>query len=447
MNMPTLDKISQETYLDNLLQQFTANSPVLEAEFLQNLRQNALAQVKELKLPTRRDEEWQFTDLSSLYQTAFRRPVEVSVKVDELTPFLLSESDKARLVFVNGSYQAQLSDTSALGNGVYVGNLAHLPAHQKAKLGNYLGQQDNKNESFTALNTADLRDIAIIWVNPNIIVETPIQLLYLTVVSETPTFTQPRSLIIVEDNATLQLTEHYGVIANYCSDIPQNIPYFTNAVTEIWLKDNARLNHTRYQRESGDGMQIGKTAIAQYRDSHYTINEINLGAKLSRHTLDISQKGEQTQTTLNGLTLIEGEQLSDTHSAVLLNFPYGTVSQLHKCIIDAKAHAVFNGKILVPQNAQLTNAAQLNRNLLLSPKARVNTKPELQITADNVKCSHGATVSQLEDDEVFYLRSRGLSESDARNLLIDAFAAEIIDRIPLKSIRQRLTQCVACRTF
>jgi Fe-S cluster assembly protein SufD len=167
---------------------------------------------------------------------------------------------------------------------------------------------------------------------------------------------------------------------------------------------------------------------------------------LYRNSLEIFQKGEQTQTQLNGLTLVSGEQLADTHSAIFLTKPYGTTDQLHKCIIDDSAHAVFNGKIFVPKAAQLTNAAQLNRNLLLSPKARVNTKPELQITADNVKCSHGATVSQLEADEVFYLRSRGLTEADARYLLVDAFAAEILGRIPIESLRQRLTQCVACRT-
>jgi Fe-S cluster assembly protein SufD len=144
--------------------------------------------------------------------------------------------------------------------------------------------------------------------------------------------------------------------------------------------------------------------------------------------------------------MISGEQTADTHSAIYLNFPGGTTDQLHKCIVDGHAHAVFNGKVFVPKAAQLTNASQLNRNLLISPKARVNTKPELQITADNVKCSHGATVSQLEADEVFYLQSRGLTAQDARNLLIDAFATEILDRIPLESLQQRLGQCVACRS-
>jgi Fe-S cluster assembly protein SufD len=167
-----------------------------------------------------------------------------------------------------------------------------------------------------------------------------------------------------------------------------------------------------------------------------------LGAKLSRHNLEILQTGEQTETTLNGLTMIAGNQVADTHSAIALNHPYGTSKQLHKCIVGDHAHAVFNGKVFVPKPAQLTDAAQLNRNLLLSSKARVDTKPQLEITADNVKCAHGATVSQLEDDEIFYLQSRGIDSNDARKLLVNAFAAEIINHIPVPSLRNTLFNTV-----
>ncbi len=218
--------------------------------------------------------------------------------------------------------------------------------------------------------------------------------------------------------------------------------YLTNAVTEIWVGDNAQVSHTRVEWEGAEAFHIGKTAIAQARDSRYTCHAITLGAKLSRHNLEILQTGEQTQTTLNGLTIISGKQLSDTHSAIALNYPHGTSDQLHKCIIGDRAHAVFNGKVFVPKPAQLTNASQLNRNLLLSSKARVDTKPQLEITADNVKCAHGATVSQLEDDEIFYLQSRGIDENDARKLLINAFAAEVINQIPVPSLREILLNTV-----
>ena len=204
----------------------------------------------------------------------------------------------------------------------------------------------------------------------------------------------------------------------------------------------AQINHTRLQQESNTAYHIGKTAVSQQRDSRYTLTEINLGGKLSRHTPEVYQQGEQTETYLNGLTVAKDEQTADTHSVIQLNHPHGTTDQLHKCIVSDRAHSVFNGKVFVPKPAQLTDASQLNRNLLLSPKARVDTKPELQITADNVKCSHGATVSQLEADEIFYLRSRGLTEDDARQLLIDAFVAEIIERIPVQSVRENIQSSI-----
>jgi Fe-S cluster assembly protein SufD len=441
--------LTSYAYLRDLLKQCEGKKTIENvaiASLIQDLRQQAVSQVLESEIPSKKDEEWRFTDLSKLLQIPFQAIEKATVSASDLEAFILPEAKQSRIVFVNGFYAPELSDVSGLPDGVYVGNLANLSDSQNSKIVKYLAQQEDATEVFTALNTAGLTDVAVIWANANVIVETPIHLLFLSVATDSPTFSQPRVLVVAETNSSLQLLEHYGAVTQNCADIPQNRPYFTNAVTEIWVNENAQVNHTRFQRESGDGFHIAKSAIAQSKDSRYTCNEISLGGKLYRNSLEIFQKGEQTQTQLNGLTLVSGEQLADTHSAIFLTKPYGTTDQLHKCIIDDSAHAVFNGKIFVPKAAQLTNAAQLNRNLLLSPKARVNTKPELQITADNVKCSHGATVSQLEADEVFYLRSRGLTEADARYLLVDAFAAEILGRIPIESLRQRLTQCVACRT-
>ncbi|GBF84940.1 Fe-S cluster assembly protein SufD [Aphanothece sacrum] len=446
MNNPTLDKTGSETYLDNLLQQCQANPPVIDADYLQTLRKNAVSEVQELSFPSKRDEEWRFTDISQLYELEFTaaKPATVSQQIADI--FILPETQKSCLVFVNGQYVSQLSNVSALPTDIYIGNLSNLSDTQKSKVVKFLGKQEGERDAFTALNTAGIRDVAVILVNPNIIVETPIELLFIAVGSDSPSLIQPRTLVVAEKGSSLSLVEYYGRLEQ-CSEVIQNQPYFTNSVTEICLEDNAQINHSRIQRELADSFHIGKTAITQNQDSRYTCNEVNLGAKLSRHTLQIWQNGKQTETNLNGLTMIDGEQISDTHSAVLLNHTHGTAHQLHKCIIDGNGHGIFNGKIFVPKPAQVTNATQLNRNLLLSPKARINTKPELQITADNVKCSHGATISQLEADELFYLQSRGLNETDSRHLLIDAFAAEILEKIPLTSLRQRLTQCVVCRTL
>lgn len=445
MNNPTLNPTSQETYLHNLLQQCQIKSPVTEGDYLQSLRKNALSQVKELTLPTRQDEAWRFTDLSELYQQNFKAAQPTTVAQTTVNNFILSETKNSYLVFVNGKYVRELSNISALSQDIYVGNLSDLPNSHQQKITNYLGQQAGEKDAFAALNSVGIQDVAVIWVKANIVVETPIQLLFLTVASDEPILIQPRTLVVAEKESSVSFVEYYGTVEN-CTNGQPGHPYFNNAVTEIWLEDNSQVNHSRIQRDSGDSFHIGRSAITQNQDSRYTCNEVNLGSKLSRHTLQIWQNGTQTESHLNGLTMIDDQQLSDTHSSVCLNHPHGITHQLHKCIIDGHGHGVFNGKIFVPKPAQLTNATQLNRNLLLSPKARINTKPELQITADNVKCAHGATISQLEADELFYLQSRGLNETDARHLLIDAFAAEILERIPFNSLREQLTHCVACRT-
>ncbi|MEB3309779.1 MAG: Fe-S cluster assembly protein SufD [Snowella sp.] len=437
----------EETSVGRFLQQSQRKTSVIEAAFLTELRQNAATVLGESRVPNKRDEEWQFTDLSDLLKIDFQTAVETPLEPAILNQFVLEEAQQSRLVFTNGIYSPDLSDVSALPEGVFVGNLQQLAEAEREKLAQYLGKQEGSDEFFTALNISGLTDVAIVWVKANVVVSHPLHLLFLSVVSGTPSLIQPRVLVIAEAHSSVSLVESYGAISEKCTDWPQHKPYFTNAVTEIYLAENAQVTHLRNQRESGDSFHIAKTAIAQAQNSRYTIYDFNLGAKLCRHNLEIFQQGEQTETNLNGLTIIAGRQVSDTHSAIHLRYPHGTTNQLHKCIVDEYSHAVFNGKVFVPKAAQMTNANQLNRNLVLSSKARVNTKPELQITADNVKCSHGATVSQLEADEIFYLQSRGLNDYDARHLLLDAFAGEILDQISVTSLQQRLRQCISCRTI
>ena len=439
---------SQDAYLIELLNQSQRlGLQVIDPEMvalLNELRDRASQWVKKLTLPTRRDEEWRFTDLSPLSQVNFQTSTTSALPELVLDQFALPEA-LIRLAFVNGVYAAELSSLADLPEGLIVSNLAQLPITHRSRVGQYLAQQQAATELFTALNTASLTDAAVVWVAKNTVVETPIHLLFISTTDEVPLISQPRCLVVAETGSQLSLVESYVASVDGCPDIPVHRPYFTNPVTEIWVEENAQVTHTRNQREAADAIHIGKSAIAQARNSRYTCNAITLGAKLSRHHLEVFQTGEGTETTLNGLTMIGGEQVADTHSAIALNHPHGISNQLHKCIVDDRGHAVFNGKVFVPKAAQFTNAGQLNRNLLLSPKARVDTKPQLEITADQVKCSHGATVSQLDADEVFYLQSRGLNEANARKLLLDAFAAEILNRIPVASLRHRLAQCVSCR--
>lgn len=420
--------LNRDSYLTGLLDKVSGNKTEV---WLQEVKENAANWVRHSVIPNNRDEEWRFTDLSALRQVNFVAGIQVAVSGDIPT---LDEAS-TRLVFVDGVYAPELSTTTDLPDGVVVSNLADLPSAYTEKVKQYLGQSEGALEVFTALNSAGINDAAVVWISANMAVEAPVHIVFITA-GEKPTISQPRCLVVAETGSQVNLVEEY---TNHKDT--QGV-YFTNAVTEIFVGENAQINHTRVESDGLEAFHIGKTAVTQARYSRYSCHGITLGAKLSRHNLEILQTGDQTETTLNSLTMIAGKQLADTHSAIALNHPYGTSRQLHKCIVADKAHGVFNGKVFVPKPAQLTDAGQLNRNLLLSPQARVDTKPQLEITADNVKCAHGATISQLEDDEIFYLQSRGIDEDSARNLLIHAFAAEIIKHIPVPSLRERLIQTV-----
>ncbi len=419
--------ITRDEYLQGLLSQCPGYSP--DIDLIKVVQKPAATWLSRLRMPNRKDEAWRFTDLSELLATSF--VAAPNIIPDSIEQFVIPEAASSRVTFVNGVYSAELSNLDSLPEGLFIGNLAQLPAEYQTQLSQYLTQQKGAEEVFTSLNTAGFADVAVVWADANTVVETPLHLLFLSIAGESPSFSQPRLLVVAERNSSLKIIEQYAT--------NQNTTYFTNSVAEIYLAENAAVEHIRTQQEATNSFHIGKTAIAQARDSRYTCHSLSLGSQLSRHNLEVHQTGEQITTNLNGLTVVNGEQLADLHSLIALSKPYATTDQLQKCLVAGKARSVFDGQVLVPKAAQLTNASQLNRNLLLSPQAHVDTKPQLQITADNVKCSHGATVSQLDAEELFYLSSRGLNEESARSLLIEAFTAEIIQRIPIKSVQKQLT--------
>jgi Fe-S cluster assembly protein SufD len=427
-------RVDRSAYLANLL---NLRSDA-ELALLNEVRDRASAIVQELAIPNTRDEEWRFTDLSALLKVNFRAADQSIIGFSEIQSFLLPETINSRLVFVNGFYAPDLSAVDDLPDGVLVGNLI-AGAEFIPSLSNYLAMQPGAEEVFTALNTASLRDGAIVYLPKDQTVETPIQILSVTTVSETPKVSHPRVLVIAETNSKVTLIEEFVALGEGV--------YFTNPVTEIWLADNAEVRHTRVQRDSEAAFHIGKTAVSQARDSRYSCTAVSMGAAIARHNLEVYQTGEQTETTLNGLTVLNGQQIGDTHSKIAFSKPHGKSNQVNKSIVGDRAHAIFNGKVFVPKLAQLTDAAQLSRNLLLSPKARIDTKPQLEIVADNVKCAHGATVSQLEDEEVFYLQSRGLSQTDAQKLLTYAFAIEVIDQIPIATLRKTLSDLIRTQSL
>ncbi len=437
--------VDRTTYLSTLLSQ---RQPLVHPQAaLQALRDRAALIAHELMIPTTRDESWRFTNLAPLVETAFQPACQPpALSATAIEPFCLPEAT-IRLVMVDGVLVPELCVGLVVDDRLTAADLTSIADSQDIL--RYLAQQGGAEEVFTVLNTASFTTAALIWVKKQQSVPGVIHLLHIStgiasnsgfadttdasVDTAVPTVSYPRCLVVLESGSAATIVEEYTSLA---PATPQT--YFTNAVTELYVADGARLHHTRVQQESDRTIHIGKTAVSQGRSATYTGNAINFGGRLSRHTLDVMLVGEQAETTLNGLTIIRDRQVADTHSAIVYSKPHGTSRQVHKCIVGDRAHAVFNGKVVVPKAAQMTDAGQLSRTLLLSPRARVDAKPQLEITADNVKCTHGATVSQLDAEEIFYLQSRGLDQESAQQLLVAAFAEEMLGQIPVPSLVARL---------
>ena len=427
--------VTGNSYLESLLQG-QPHLPASPLAWLNQLRANAVDRVAALTVPTTRDEEWRFTDISPLTKQSFQ-PVRTASRLQaaDVERFYLGEA-ATRLVFVDGVYAPQLSSV-ARDLGVAVTNLSAAISARAAAVEPHLGRHTEFQDNvFAALNTAFLHDGALILVPRNASVSVPVHLLFIATQKEAASY--PRCLLVAESGSTVTIVEDYVAL--------QEQAYFTNAVTEIVLADNARVNHIRVQRDSGPAFHIANCAVSLAHASRYQSVSVALGARISRYNLNVLQAAEGAECAIDGLALIAERQLADTHTCIDHAKPHGTSRQLHKCIVGGAAHAVFNGKIMVRPGAQLTDSSQSSRNLLLTGKAHVDTKPQLEIFADDVKCAHGATVGQLDNEEVFYLKSRGLSDAAARNLLTYAFGAEIIDRIPIASLKHRLEQLVLEQT-
>ncbi|RFC36091.1 MAG: Iron-regulated ABC transporter permease protein SufD [Candidatus Nitrotoga sp. LAW] len=421
-------------YLENLL----AGQPQLPTSplaWLNALRAEAVDRVGALTVPTLRDEEWRFTDISLLTKMSFH-PVRttISLQAADIEHFYIEEAT-TRLVFVDGVYAPQLSSGIA-GSGVTVVNLeAGFTAHA-ATIEPYLGRlTEFRGNVFAALNTAFLHDAALIVVPRDISVTVPVHLLFIATQKDVVSY--PRCLLLAESGSAVTVIEDYVSL--------QEDAYFTNAVAEIALLDNARVNHIRVQREGAKAFHIANCAVSLAHASNYQSVSVAFGARISRYNLNV-QLAEEAECAVDGLALISGRQLADTHTCIDHAKPHAVSHQMHKCIVGGGAHAVFNGKIMVRQGAQRTDSRQSSRNLLLTNKAHVDTKPQLEIFADDVKCTHGATIGQLDSEEVFYLQSRGLSDTAARNMLTYAFGAEIIERIPISSLKCQLEQTVLEQT-
>jgi Fe-S cluster assembly protein SufD len=413
-----------------------------ENSWLDRLRENAMERFVELGFPSVKEEEWKYTNVSAIarsnFQPADSSGLKAKSEVELKMISSVSEARTSQLVFVDGTLRSDLSSLGALPEQVIAIDLAQALADASFSdiVRTHLARQaDYVVNGFTALNTAFINHGAFIYIPRGVIVEAPIHLLFIAQDENTANF--PRVLIVAEENSNATIVE------NFVS--AEEAHYLTNAVAEIVLAEGARLEHYKVQRESIEAFHVATTAVGLGPNSSYDTTTITFGAKLSRHDIVVTMDHEGAECGVDGLYLVTGDQHADTHSVIDHRQPRCTSHQLYKGILDGKSRAVFNGKVFVRHNAQKTDAMQTNKNLLLSNDARVDTKPQLEILADDVKCAHGAAVGQIDEEELFYLETRGIHPDLGRNLLTYGFAEEVIAKIKLDSIRKQLDETVLNR--
>ena len=411
----------------SLLQDNGAGTEFSQQEWLKERQQQARAQLKMYPLPTTAEEEWRFTDLTALYKSTLSVPrVDVSVDPSVINSLLIPEAVSS-IVLVDGVYSPDMSVVDEGKAKIKVSNLK--AALQDKSLTSILKDKLNRIpgdgiSAFGEMNTALFKDIAVIHVDSSVREFETIHVL--NVSTGKHTFSHPRLLLIAEKQAKVCILEDYVGIGGF--------GYMTNSVSEISLAAGAQVIHVKLQRDDDSAYHIAHTHVGVDNGASYRNWSISVGAAVSRHNLVTRQRQEGGDIQIKGLALGHEKRIVDTHSCIEHTEPHGESNQVHKTIAGGRSKVVFNGKVKVHKNAQQTNSSQQNRNLLLSARASVDAKPELEIFADDVKCAHGATVGQVSEDELFYLKTRGLDDVMARNVLNYAFAKEVIDDLPIASL-------------
>ena len=413
---------------------FVAALPAGEPARLRELRTRARDRFAELGYPTTQHEEWRFTNLNPLAKAGFAlAPESDLVTAGDLTKYAYEKT--ARLVFVNGRFSSALSEIGELPAGAIVTGLRDALAQHPDKVEPFLGQFARFEEhAFVALNTAFLDDGLFVYVPRGVVIERPINVVYLGAPEGdgTPGACFPRNLIVADENSQATVVEQYGTIGEG--------RFFTCPVTEVVAEPSAVIDHYKLQRESHDAFHMATLQIQQDRASNFASHSISWGGGIVRNDVNAVLAGEGADANINGLYMVEVEQLIDNHMRIEHKAPHCDSHELFKGILEGRSRAVFSGRIYVHPGAQKTDAKQTNRNLLLSDQALCNSHPQLEIFADDVKCTHGSTVGELDETAIFYLRSRGIGEVAARSLLTYAFAADIVRRIKVPAVRRDLEE-------
>jgi Fe-S cluster assembly protein SufD len=473
----TVTKDQHEIYL-SIFQQQQSSSNGLGPSWVAPIRKAAIHRFAELGFPTTKNEEWKYTNVSPIARVAFQPAAVAKRGLGDFPAESLPLGSTARdldcvqLVFVDGVYSQGLSSSGALQAGVKVGNLARALTGNhpslEAHLARYAGFEDH---AFVALNTAFMQDGAFIEIAKDVVLDRPIYLLYISTADGQPTVTHPRNLILVERGSQVNIIEVYLGLetgnwkletGNSKLEIGDSKPgsgqdkfptsslqasgiYFTNSVTEVVVGEGAVVDYCKVQQENAQAFHIASLNFQQERSSSVTTHAIALGSALDREDVTTVLRGEGAESLLHGLYVISGEQHVDNHTVIDHAKPHCSSRELYKGILDGSSSGVFNGKIIVRKDAQKTDSKQSNKNLLLSENAVINTKPQLEIYADDVKCTHGATIGQIDQEAVFYLRSRGIGLEEARALLTQAFASDVIEKIKFEPVRAKLSAALVAR--
>ena len=428
-----------QTYLE-IFSDFEKVAVGRDQAWLRNLRAEAFARFCQVGLPTTRDEDWRFTNVSAIAQTQFRLAPKNEVAKTSLAGLRFTEA-ACQLVFVNGHFASELSSFEKLPKGLTLNGLIKEIGTESALVENHLGRYlDVQRDAFCALNTAFAQDGAFVHVRRGTVIEQPIYLLFISTAADAPSMNHPRNLFVVEEESQVAIVEDYVSLGDTAGSL-------CNTATELVAKDGAIVSHYMVEREHKQSFNISTLRIEQGRNANVASHSVLLGGGIVRNNVHPVLAGEGSECLINGLFVGHGKQHLDNYMLVEHAKPHCSSRQFYNGILDDNAHGVFHGRIIVHKDAQKTDAKQTNRNLLLSDNAQIDTKPQLEIYADDVKCTHGATIGQIEENALFYLRSRGIDEVSARKLLLMAFANECLDRMREDSVRSDIEKLLSNLQF
>lgn len=410
-----------------------------QPDWLRDMRKEALALFSEIGFPTTRDEEWKYTNVSALAKVPFQRLVpdgeEDSASLATVIDAIYPDLQASKLVFVDGRFSAALSDGASDVDGLSVESLAGTLASAPDRVVPHLGQSVAfRKNAFTALNTALFEDGALVSVDAECILAQPIHLVFIATARQADTMSHVRNLILAGKNSQATVLESYVSLGDQST--------LTNVVTELAAEEGAKLHHYKNQREHGGAYHVATTGVHQCAHSQVSLVSVSTGSLLARHDIHVTLDGQEAECSLNGLYMGKSSQHVDFHTRIVHASPHTRSRELFKGVLTDKARGVFNGAIMVPRDAQKVDSQMTNNNLLLSRDAEIDTKPELEIYADDVKCAHGATIGQLDETAIFYLRTRGIGRNEARGILTEAFALELLESIGNDVVRHEIDRQV-----